>query len=275
MSSGDYVLGHSEEEHARLDLQGVLYHDATRNAMIEGGLAAGMSVLDIGCGSGDVTRLAADLVGPSGSAIGIDRDEGTIRAARSRVEVDGKRNVSFRVHEIGVPLPEQPFDAVVGRFVLMHQEKPGELLAAAASGVRPDGLVVMVESNMESLLDGRHSMPRSQLYDEIVRWKCRVVKAAGADLGAGLRLRKTLLEAGLPEPVLKLAAPVESGHASPIYGYMADSCRSMLPRAEKFGVEGMDEAYVNTLEARLRDEVVAADGVIVGWPVVSAWCRIN
>ena len=274
MQDCDYVLGHSAEEHERLDLQGALYRDITRNALIDAGVADGLSVLDIGCGSGDVTRLVADLVGQAGSVLGIDRDVGTIDAARARTRLEGTANASFSVHEIGVPLPEQPFDALVGRFILMHQEKPSDVLRDAAAAVSSGGIVVLVESNMESLFNGQHSMPHLPLYEKIVRWKCRVVKAAGADLRAGLRLRETFVQAGLPEPALRMSAPIEGGTDSPIYGYMADSCRSMLPRAEKFGVGGMNEEYVDTLEGRLRDDVVDGCGVVVGWPVVAAWCTI-
>ena len=273
MTSDDYVLGHSADELERLDLQGMLYSDITRRAFENAGMAEGMRVLDIGCGSGDVSRLAARLVGSTGSVIGIDHDEGTVRTATDRSAIEGIENVSFRVQEIGAQLSEQPFDALVGRFILMHQDDPGGVLAAAATAIRPGGIIVMVESNMESLLGAQHSSPWSQLYDEIVRWKCAVVKAAGADLGAGLRMLKTFAEAGLPEPSLQQHAPVEGGADSPIYGYMADSCRSMLPRASKFGIGGMDEASVSNLEHRLRSEVLDSGGVLVCWPVVAAWCR--
>ena len=69
-----YVLGHSARELDRLDLQGVLYRDITRRALLDGGLQSGMRVLDIGCGSGDVARIAAQIVGPCGSVLGVDRD---------------------------------------------------------------------------------------------------------------------------------------------------------------------------------------------------------
>jgi ubiquinone/menaquinone biosynthesis C-methylase UbiE len=269
----EYVLGHSEGELARLDLQGALYRHITERVFLDAGLAEGMQVLDIGCGSGDVTRLAGQLVGQSGSVLGIDCDEGTIQAALARLESEGSVNVSFRVQEIGTRFAEESFDALVGRFVLMHQDDAGNSLARAAACVRPGGLVVMIESNMESLLHTQHSAPKSTLYDKIVRWKCRVVEACGADLSAGLRLRSTFLEAGLPEPELRMHAPVEGGVSSPIYAYMADSCRSMLPRAKQFGIDGMDEESVDSLEDRLRHEIVAEGGVIVGWPVVAAWCR--
>ena len=54
---------------------------------------------------------------------------------------------------------------------------------------------------------------------------------------------------------------------------MADSVRSMLPQAKKLGVDGFDGAGVDTLGERLRAEVMASGGILVAWPVVTAWSR--
>lgn len=210
---------------------------------------------------------------PEDSVLGLDHDEGTVTTARARAEAEGINNVSFRVQAVGADMSEPLFDALVGRFFLMHQVNPAQTLAAAAAAVRPGGIVVLVESSMASLLDMQHSEPLSPLYDKVVRWKCAVVGAAGADLRAGLRLRQTFIEAKLPEPNLRMDTPVEGGAHSPIHAYMADSCRSMLPMAERFGIAGLDEVAVDALENQLRQEIVANGGVVLGWPVVSAWCR--
>ncbi len=273
MSNESYVLGYSDRELERLDLQGALYRDITGRALVAAGLDEGMAVLDIGCGSGDVSRLTGELVGPSGSVLGIDHDEGTVSAARARAERDGLTNITFEAREIGADIREAPYDALVGRFVLMHQPDPAKTLAASAGSIRRGGIVVLVESNMASLLDAVHSLPYSSLYDEIVRWKCGVVGAAGADLRSGLRLRRTFLDAGLPEPTTRFEAPVEGGPSSPIYAFMADTCRSLLPQAARHGIGGLDEEAVETLEERLRRDIVAGGGVVLGWPAVAAWCR--
>ena len=59
----DYALGHSSRELDRLSFQGTVFAPYTRQLLTEAGLTAGMRVLDVGCGSGDVSFLAADLVG--------------------------------------------------------------------------------------------------------------------------------------------------------------------------------------------------------------------
>ncbi|MGI9625935.1 MAG: class I SAM-dependent methyltransferase [Longimicrobiales bacterium] len=268
-----YVLGHTDRELDRLDLQGLIYREITEQTFAEAGLGEGMRVLDIGCGSGDVSRSAARLVGPSGSVLGVDRDADTVSRTTARAEADGVTNLEFRVADLGDDLEAGTFDALVGRFILMHQEDPAAVLRQCASVVRPGGIVAMVESHMTTLMEGPHSMPFSPYFDKLVQWKGAVVAGAGADLESGLRLGETYVAAGLPRPMMQLRGRVEGGPESPVYRYMADSCRSMLPAATEHGVTGLDEAEIDQIEDRLRQEAEATEGSYVVWPVVTAWCR--
>jgi len=68
----DYPLGSGDEELARLKLQGRLLGPATRMIFAAAGIRSGMRLLDLGCGAGDVAFVATDLVGPSGSVVGVD-----------------------------------------------------------------------------------------------------------------------------------------------------------------------------------------------------------
>ena len=67
-----YALGHSEQELGRLSRQAQAFEPFTRQLLEQAGINRGMRVLDVGCGSGDVAFLAADLVGPTGEVIGAD-----------------------------------------------------------------------------------------------------------------------------------------------------------------------------------------------------------
>jgi len=65
MAAPDYVLGYSQHEQQRLLKQAAILRACTERFFRAGGLAPGMRVLDLGCGMGDVSLLAADLVGPT------------------------------------------------------------------------------------------------------------------------------------------------------------------------------------------------------------------
>jgi SAM-dependent methyltransferase len=65
-SAQTYALGHTPEAFQRLLVQGQLFNPFTRRLLEDAGLQAGMHVLDVGCGPGDVSLLAAELVGEQG-----------------------------------------------------------------------------------------------------------------------------------------------------------------------------------------------------------------
>ena len=58
-------------------------------------IAPGMPVLDLGCGAGDVSMLAAELVGPTGEALGIDRNKDVLAVAAERARVAGFPQIRF------------------------------------------------------------------------------------------------------------------------------------------------------------------------------------
>ena len=82
MPDVDYILGHSPAEIRRLKLQAGILKPITERLLREAGIAPGMRVLDLGCGAGDVALLAAEMVGPNGAVVGIDRNDDALAAAR-------------------------------------------------------------------------------------------------------------------------------------------------------------------------------------------------
>jgi SAM-dependent methyltransferase len=268
----EYVCGHTAQELARLAVQGAFFEAITRRAFERAGLGPGMRVLDVGCGAGDVSLLVADLVGAGGGVIGVDRAPAAVGAAEARAARLGAHHVAFQVADLERLALETPVDAVVGRFVLMHQPDPAAALRAAVRTLRPRGIVVMIESHLEAAVPEVLSCPRSPTYERIMQWMIAVIDASGAHPGMGLRLRSTFVDAGLPEPAMALEARVEGGPDAAIYHYTVESARSMLPAAARLGVGPLDEDLA-ALETRLRAEVVSSGGVLASPLIVSAWCR--
>jgi SAM-dependent methyltransferase len=70
----EYVFGHSQREIQRLIYQAAIVKPVTERLLRTVKPGPGMRVLDLGCGAGDVSMLAAQYVGPTGLVIGIDRN---------------------------------------------------------------------------------------------------------------------------------------------------------------------------------------------------------
>lgn len=268
-----YLLGHSERELHRLDLQGRIYREVTLRAFRDGGLEPGMRVLDMGCGTGDVSLTAAELVGETGAVTGIDRSDEGFGLAHRHAATRGLHHVDFVRSELDTYLAPEPIDAVVGRWVLMHQPDPVAALRFVLRSLRPGGVVVAIETHIDLPLGGDHSEPHSPLYDRMLRWKTEVVRGARAHTRTGPQLPRILEDAGVTDVRARLEAPLEGGPDSLYYRYMEESMLSMLPEAERLGLDGFAPEEIVGIGERLRDEVVAGRGVLMVWPVVVAWGR--
>ncbi|HKW96470.1 MAG TPA: class I SAM-dependent methyltransferase [Bryobacteraceae bacterium] len=271
----EYICGHSAHELERLEIQAAFFEDLTRAFLLRAGLARGMRVLDIGCGAGDVSFLAAEIVAPSGHVVGVDRAAEAVALAARRAAAPGLAQVSFRATDIASLPADLTVDALIGRFVLMHQPDPARTLRQAARSLRPGGLVALIESHLSASVAGLHSLPHSPLYDRVCRWFAEVIRASGAHPDMGLRLRSTFLDAGLPPPQVRLEARVEGGPGSPVYRYIAESVRSMLPLARSLGIDKFSASEIDNLEEQLRKETTVSNGVLTSPVLVSAHCRVG
>jgi len=95
MDDTDYALGRNQAEYERLIEQAELLRPLTRRVFQAAGIGPGMRVLDIGCGVGDVSFLAGEMVGPDGSVLGIDLDGAAVELADARRTAQAMRNVAF------------------------------------------------------------------------------------------------------------------------------------------------------------------------------------
>ena len=89
----------------------------------------------------------------------------------------------------------------------------------------------------------------------------------------GYRYRSFFMAAELPEPELRMDTLLGGGPNFPGYHVFAETFRSLLPVMEHFGVATAAEFDIETLAERMRDEVVANDGVFAYTPMAGAWTR--
>ena len=95
-------------------------------------------MIDLGCGFGDTTRMLAELVGPDGSALGVDVSEPFIEEARRDAE-RGAANVSFAVADVQVGDLGEGYDYAFSRMGLMFFANPVAALRNIRSSLVPGG----------------------------------------------------------------------------------------------------------------------------------------
>jgi SAM-dependent methyltransferase len=102
-------------------------------------LQAGEAVLDIGCGCGATTALAADAVGPGGSVCGVDVTAAMLDVARTRLETTGLTNVEFVEADAQTHPLTDSFDVAISRFGTMFFGDPAAAFRNIAHALRPGG----------------------------------------------------------------------------------------------------------------------------------------
>ncbi|MDQ3665414.1 MAG: class I SAM-dependent methyltransferase [Acidobacteriota bacterium] len=263
-----YPLGRSHEETQRLQQQSQFYNPFTRRLFEDAGITAGMKVLDAGCGAGDVAFLAAELVGPQGAVLGVDKDPHVIETARKRSSEARLSYVSFVEGDVCSVALDSEFDALVGRLILMYLTDPVPIVRKLSGYLRPGGIVAFQEA------DWTHkptTLPPSRCAQQIYDWMLQCFHMAGVETQMGLKLYQVFLDAGLSEPQMRLEAPIGGGPNWDGYAYAANSVRSLLPVLLKLNIATPDEIDIDNLAARFREEVAGQNGVVMLSPFVSAW----
>jgi ubiquinone/menaquinone biosynthesis C-methylase UbiE len=265
----DYALGHGEHELARLTHQGKAFLPFTRQLFEQAGLGAGMRVLDVGSGAGDVCFLVNELVGPTGKVIGIDRAEQAVQWSRQRARSMEMKNVEFLTCDANDFSSKEPFDAIVGRFVLMYCPNPVETIRTLARLLRPGGLIVFQEFDMRYV----RSHPLAPTFERATAWMRETFRATGTQVQLGTDLYSVFVTAGLPDPCLRMDVLLGGGQNFPGYEILAGTIQSLLPVMEQLGIATTAEVNLPTLAKRMRDEVIAMNGIAFSPALIGGWSR--
>jgi arsenite methyltransferase len=142
---------YSDEELAGLPADAVQWALGVGNPVRHAGLAPGEVVLDVGCGGGIDTVLAARRVGPAGRAIGLDLLEEMCERARASAEAAGVAGwTELRSGEMeAIPLPDQSVDVVISNGVINLSARKSRALAEIHRVLRPGGRLCVADLTVE------------------------------------------------------------------------------------------------------------------------------
>jgi 2-polyprenyl-3-methyl-5-hydroxy-6-metoxy-1,4-benzoquinol methylase len=264
----DYVFGQSHREVRRLIYQAAILQPVTERLLTSVKIGPGMRVLDLGCGAGDVSMMAAEFVGPTGLVVGIDRNREVLTLAAERARAAGLRQIRFEQASVESFSSKQVFDLVIGRHILIHQSDPVAFLRAAARLISPGGSIAFHELRLTQRFD---SLPAVPLWQVIGDFILTAFQSVLPHHDVSDRLIESFSEAGLPQPALFCETLLGGGLDSPFYAWAAESLRSLLPQLAKMGILFGELVEMENLESRLREAVIAARSQLVGPGEVCAW----
>jgi ubiquinone/menaquinone biosynthesis C-methylase UbiE len=254
----------------RLASQARVIDPITRRFLLSAGISKGARVLDVGSGAGDVAMMLAEIVGPHGFVVGADLSAAAVAAAQLRARAASLGTVEFREGDPAAMTFDQPFDAVVGRYVLQFMADPAATLARLAGHLRPRGVIVFHELDWS----GARSTPIVPTYDLACRWVEQTIRRGLAETRLGPRLGSLFRKAGLPPATMQLEAAIASGSsARDVVRLVTELVETLLPAMERSGVASRSEVDLATLEMRIMNEI-GEDATVIARSEVGAWTRV-
>ncbi len=143
-------LGYPEEL-SRVPDAAVESYAGVANPFSLGRLAPGERVLDLGCGAGTDTLVAAQMVGPHGHVTGIDMTPEMLSRARAASLEIGVANVDFVESEAErLPFPDGSFDAVISNGVIDLIPDKDAVFSELYRVLRPGGRIQIADVTIQN-----------------------------------------------------------------------------------------------------------------------------
>jgi methyltransferase family protein len=177
-------------------------------------------------------------------------------------------NVRFVQGEVGSVPDAEPFDAVVGRFIIEFLTEPDTVMRSLTSQLRPGGVVAFQDASWGTWLSLNQGFP--------LRGKCvSLIRDAFALSGANMDMERvlfrTIRDACLPPPTMRIEVPI--GGDPNIVRYAHDLFSTLLPRMRENGFSLSELGDLETLSSRLEAERATHRTFASTQALVSAWSR--
>jgi SAM-dependent methyltransferase len=259
-----YALGSDEAEHERLIRQAAWLIAPTERFLRAAGIVSGQRVLDLGSGVGDVSLIAARIVGPAGEVVGAERDPRAVVRATARATELRLGHVHFTQMDIADLATERPFDAAVGRYILMFLRDPAAVLKSVARVVRPGGIIAFQEPCWKTFLQACEGLP---LWRAGATLMVDTFHRTGANTRMGADLPAAFLAAGLPEPAVCTDTLIGAER------WMPDVIQTLAPQMRALNLSLGSLGNLSTLYERLLGEAESRNVPPPLPALIGAWVR--
>jgi len=199
---------------------------------------------------GDVTIIAAQLVGAAGHVTSIDLDQASIETAQRRAVAFGLENTSFNRADIAAYVPPNPFDAIVGRLVLQFVPDPIAIIKRLHGMLRQGGILALQEPTWKLTLTYSAHLPLRLSVTKAVR---DAFQAGGASTEMEQQLYQGFIASGFQEPQLRAELPV--GNSPEFRSLLPDLLAALMPNIMAKSLTIGHLGDLNTLKDRLDQEL--------------------
>jgi ubiquinone/menaquinone biosynthesis C-methylase UbiE len=266
------VLTQRDRRLGRFQFQNEYWRGFTLSVLTRAGVAPGMRVLDIGCGPGHVSTLAASLVGLSGSVVGIDRSEKALVRAAAAAQDEHLANLSFVQADVDGAIGHLgQFDAIVGRFVLMYLPDPVSTLRRLSNLLVPGGIVAFVEMDVEA----SKCVPRVPFIDHLLACIVETLKHAQAATALAPQVWRLLRDSGFADPANEVLWEASPAPARRLTQVVAETVCGLYPRMQQLGILERGAMDVQMLAEQLQAELLHARATLMPPAVVGTWARMQ
>jgi ubiquinone/menaquinone biosynthesis C-methylase UbiE len=190
-----YVLGNQDNEIARLEVQSTLFEPLTKQTLLNAGLKKGMRCIDIGCGSGSVTRLMAKMVGETGHVVGVDIDKRYLQYCNR--SITSRQNIEFIHDDIcnSQLHGKERFDIVYSRFMFHHLTDRREAVRSMRRLKKKDGTIMI--QDLDHAPGSWLCYPENKVVNKLRKVYVALIKKRGGDPLVGRKLYKLLIDESL------------------------------------------------------------------------------
>lgn len=262
MSETTYPIDTSADEFTRLKIQADLFRDDARAMLARIGDGVGRRVLDLCCGTGGITDVLSDWVGEHGEVVGADLDAAKLDEARTWATSLGLDNVAFvEADAFASGLPAHSFDLVHTRFAISTIKDGIGILDHMLTLVRPNGIVFVQEVNTHTM----QCEPTTPDWEDALALMKRAFRAVGADTEIGLSLRRTFLERGLGDVVVRPCLDAQTSN-DPMTMHLPLTLASMAEAISALGL--MPTAEIHALAKRVADHLAKPDTTTISFSMI-------
>jgi len=128
----------------RLNLQGKVYNPGSQQFILDQGIKKGWSVLEVGCGSGTMTKWLAEQVGKQGRVFCIDNSRSQVLATQRLAKKSKLKQIECQELSVfDLDNVKEKFDLIYVRFVLIHLDDPYTALVKIKSRLKKGGRLII------------------------------------------------------------------------------------------------------------------------------------